>query len=72
MDSLPLGGLVEMRTAENVYEGGNFIVVLKKDGEKIGHINIEGKSRYYVEDVIKNWEIGILKEDNEHIIKENV
>lgn len=71
MDSLPLGGMVEMRTAEISQGDKGFVVSLFKDGVKIGFIDLADKSKYYADDVVENWSIGILKEDNEHIVKEN-
>jgi len=57
-----------MRTAETkMNSNGEFQVVLYKDGVKIGFIDLAGKSKYYAEDVEKNWAIGVLTEDNEHI-----
>ena len=62
-----------MRTAETTMNSnGDFQVVLYKDGVKIGFIDLTGKSKYYAEDVEINWSIGVLTEDNEHIIKENI
>lgn len=57
-----------MRTAETtINSNGDFQVDLFKDGVKIGFIDLAGKSKYYAEDVEKNWAIGVLTEDNEHI-----
>ena len=57
-----------MRTAETtINSNGDFQVDLFKDGVKIGFIDLAGKSKYYAEDVEKNWTIGVLTEDNEHI-----
>jgi len=46
-----------------------FVVDLFKNKDKIGFIELPGKSKYYAEDVVENWETGIIKENNEHIIK---
>lgn len=46
-----------------------FVVDLFKNKDKIGVIELPGKSKYYADDVVENWEIGIIKENNEHIIK---
>ena len=57
-----------MRTAETtINSNGDFQVTLFKDGLKIGLIDLAGKSKYYAEDVEKNWSIGVLTEDNKHI-----
>ena len=57
-----------MRTAETTNNSnGDFQVDLFKDGVKIGFIDLAGKSKYYAEVVEKNWSIGVLTEDNEHI-----
>ena len=60
----------EMRkTSVTINNNGDFQVNLFKDDVKIGFIDLAGKSKYYAEDVEKNWAIGILKEDNEYIIR---
>ena len=43
--------------------------MLFKNKDKIGFIELPGKSKYYAEDVVENWQNGILGEDNEHIKK---
>lgn len=48
-----------------------YFVELYKDGDYIGKIDVSEKSSYYRQDVIENWENGILGEDNEHIVKFN-
>ena len=62
----------EMRkTSVTINNNGDFQVNLFKDDVKIGFIDLADKSKYYAEDVVENWSIGILKEDNKHIVKEN-
>lgn len=51
------------------HDGTGYIVHLLKDGNKFGKIDVRDKSISYAEDVVENWESGILKEDNEHIEK---
>ena len=46
-----------------------YFVDLYKDGDCIGRIDVSDKSSYYRQDVVENWENGILGEDNEHIRK---
>ena len=59
-----------MRKAEtSINSNGDFQVDLFKDGVKIGFIDLAGKSKYYAEDIEKNWAIGVLTEDSEHIIR---
>ena len=48
-----------------------YFVDLYKDGDYIGKIDVSEKSSYYRQDVVENWENGILGEDNEHIVKFN-
>lgn len=82
MVRLPLGGLVEMKTAvirkkpnykDEVRGPDTFTFVdLYIDGNKFGELNVSEHSIHYAKDVVENWESGILKEDNKHIIKENV
>ena len=43
------------------------IVDLYIDDNKFGEIDVTPKSYRYAEDVVENWETGILTEDNEHI-----
>jgi hypothetical protein len=43
-------------------------VDLYKDGKLFGTIDSSEKSYIYSEDIVENWESGILKEDNEHIV----
>lgn len=47
-----------------------FVVDLFKNEDFIGTIDTRQKSLFYIDDVVENWENGILKEDNEHIIKD--
>ena len=48
-----------------------YFVDLWKDGDYIGEIDVSEKSTYYRQDVVENWENGILGEDNEYIRKSN-
>lgn len=48
-----------------------YYVDLWRDGDYIGNIDVSEKSTYYRQDVVENWENGILGEDNEHIRKSN-
>ena len=48
-----------------------YFVELYKDGDYIGKIDVSEKSIYYRQDVVENWENGILGEDNEYIRKSN-
>ena len=48
-----------------------YFVDLYKDGEYFGKINVSDKSVYYRQDVVENWENGIIGEDNEYIRKSN-
>lgn len=79
MDCIPLRGMVEMKDAviravsrSNKNKGTHvsmYVVDLFKDNVKMGVIELPGKSKYYAEDVVENWQNGILGEDNEHIKK---
>jgi hypothetical protein len=46
-------------------------VVLWKNYKPFGLIDVSNKSIHYANDVAENWESGVLKEDNEHIIRSN-
>ena len=62
----------EMRSAEITnHDGTGYIVHLLKDGSTFGKVDVRNKSISYAEDVVENWETGILKEDNEHIKMSN-
>jgi hypothetical protein len=43
-------------------------VVLWKNYEEFGKVDVTHKSIRYANDVAENWENGILTEDNEHIM----
>jgi len=52
-----------------VYMGEIFSqVVLWKNYEEFGKVDVTHKSIRYANDVAENWENGILTEDNEHIM----
>ena len=46
-----------------------YVVDLYQDSIKVGFIELPNKSKYYADDVVRNWTNGILKENNEHINK---
>lgn len=48
-----------------------FFVDLYKNNEYFGTVNTTHKSIRYADDVVENWQNGILGEDNEHIEKFN-
>lgn len=47
-----------------------YTVELWEDDNYVGLMDTTGKSLYYAQDVAENWETGIIKSTNEHIIKE--
>ena len=54
-----------------VVEDNGFVVHLWKNYEQFGTVDVRNKSIHYANDVVENWENGILREDNEHIKKFN-
>jgi hypothetical protein len=52
-----------------VVEDNGFVVHLWKNYEQFGTVDVRNKSIHYANDVCENWETGILKEDNEYIIR---
>lgn len=44
-------------------------VNLYKNNKLFGFIDASSKSQHYINDIIENWENGILGEDNEYIRK---
>lgn len=56
-----------MRDAEICEDEKGFYVDLYKNGELFGTVDVRKHSIYYAQDVVFNWERGLLREDNEHI-----
>ena len=52
-----------------VVEDNGFVVHLFRNYKPFGTIDVRDKSIHYANDVCENWETGILKEDNEYIIR---
>ena len=52
-----------------VVEDNGFVVHLWRNYEQFGTVDVRDKSINYANDVCENWENGILKEDNEYIIR---
>tara|TARA_B110000444_G_scaffold259596_1_gene303852 strand:- start:1956 stop:2144 length:189 start_codon:yes stop_codon:yes gene_type:complete len=52
-----------------VVEDNGFVVHLWRNYEQFGTVDVRDKSIHYANDVCENWELGILKEDNEYIIR---
>jgi hypothetical protein len=44
-----------------------YYVDLYKNKQFFGTIDVSNKSIYYAQDVVENWENGVLKEDNQFI-----
>ena len=57
-----------IKKAEIVEDNG-FVVHLWRNYEQFGTVDVRDKSIHYANDVCENWENGILKEDNEYIIR---
>ena len=56
-----------MKDAEICEDSGGFYVNLYKNGELFGTVDVRKHSVYYAQDVVFNWETGILRENNPHI-----
>jgi hypothetical protein len=52
-----------------VVEDNGFVVHLWRNYEQFGTVDVRDKSIHYANDVCENWETGILKEDNTHILR---
>ena len=52
-----------------VVEDNGFVVHLWRNYEQFGTVDVRDKSIHYANDVCENWVTGILKEDNEYIIR---
>lgn len=60
--------LVRVAKDRDTFEDG-YVAHLFKNNKLFGTIDITDKSIHYANDVVENWENGILREDNEHINK---
>lgn len=58
------------RSANVVLQDDDRYVYLVEDDTIIGMILVNNKTTRYIDDLIENWETGVLKKDNPHIIKE--
>ena len=57
-----------MRKAEITnHDGTGYVVKLMENDNLFGTIDVRDKSIHYANDVVENWENGILKSDNQHI-----
>ena len=57
-----------MRTAEITnHDGTGYMVQLSIDNKHFGTIDVRDKSIHYANDVVENWQNGILSKDNKHI-----
>ena len=61
----------EVHKKAEVVEDNGFVVHLFKNYEPFGTVDVRNKSIHYANDVCENWELDILKEDNEHIVRSN-
>jgi hypothetical protein len=55
-----------MKTADIKNENG-YVVYLYINNDLFGTVDVRNKSIHYAEDVVENWQNGILTEDNQHI-----
>ena len=65
-----------IKTIPNYSDGSKgpdvvYMVELYINDNHHGTMDVRDKSIHYANDVVENWENGILGEDNEHIIKTN-
>lgn len=58
------------RSGNIVLNGEDRYVYLVEDDIVVGMILVNNKTTRYTDDLIENWETGVLKKDNPHIIKE--
>ena len=59
-----------MKTAKIVNDNG-FVVELYEDNTLFGIVDVRNHSEYYANDVVENWQNGILSKDNKHIKRSN-
>ncbi len=55
-----------MKTAKIVNDNG-FIVELYENDILFGTVDVKDHSEYYANDVVENWQNGVLTKDNKHI-----
>lgn len=55
-----------MKTAKIINDGG-FVVELYENDTLFGIVDVRNHSEYYANDVVENWQNGILTKDNKHI-----
>jgi len=55
-----------MKTADIKNDNG-YVVYLYINNDLFGTVDVRDKSIHYAEDVVENWQNGILTEDNQHI-----
>lgn len=55
-----------MKTADIKNDNG-YVVYLYINNDLFGTVDVRNKSIHYAEDVVENWQNGILTEDNQHI-----
>ena len=61
-----------MRDAEIFQDEGGLYVHLYENGELFGTIDVRKHSIHYAQEVVFNWEAGLLQEDNKYIEKSHV
>jgi len=59
--------MIKVHKKAEIVEDNGYVVYLWKNYKQFGTVDVRDKSIHYANDVCKNWETGILKEDNEHI-----
>ena len=55
-----------MKTADIKNDNG-YVVYLYINNDLFGTVDVRNKSIHYAENVVENWQNGILTEDNPHI-----
>jgi hypothetical protein len=56
-----------MRDAEIMQDEGGLYVHLYKNGDLFGTVDVRNHSIHYAQEVVFNWEKGLLQENNTHI-----
>ena len=59
--------MIKVHKKAEIIEDNGYVVLLWKNYEQFGTVDVRDKSIHYANDVCENWERGILTEDNEHI-----
>ena len=58
---------VMVRKTAKIINDNGFVVELYENDTLFGIVDVRNHSEYYANDVVENWQNGILSKDNKHI-----